>query len=137
VWTISYPRRSTPYQDVAFYTRLMAFSGAGAVAGALVVAWPSKNKRMGYMTLISRALFGTMMVGFALSRTSYVSALILFTAGSLLVMCLSLATSLAQLLAPPAPRTSRLYLLGGVPWAAHRSVVVRAEDWSRWLAPRR
>jgi sugar phosphate permease len=70
--------------------------------------------------LISLALFGTMMVGFALSRTIYVSALILFTAGSLLVMCFSLATSLVQLLAPPELRGREvsIYLvafLGGSP----------------------
>jgi MFS family permease len=72
------------------------------------------------MMVTSLALFGTMMVGFALSRTIYVSALILFTAGSLLVMCLSLANSLAQLLAPPElrGRVVSVYLvafLGGSP----------------------
>jgi predicted MFS family arabinose efflux permease len=98
----------------------MAFSGAGAVTGALVVAWPSQNRHMGRTMLTSLALLGTMMVGFALSRTIYVSALILFTAGSLLVMSFSLANSLAQLLAPPElrGRVVSFYLvafLGGSP----------------------
>jgi MFS family permease len=112
--------RDVFHQDVTFYTRLMAFSGAGAVTGALVVAWAGQNRRMGRVMLTSLALFGTMMVGFALSRTIYVSALILFTAGSLLVMCFSLANSLAQLLAPPElrGRVVSFYLvafLGGSP----------------------
>jgi len=112
--------RDVFHQDVRFYTRLMTCSGAGAVAGALVVAWLGKNKHMGRLLLIFLALLGTMMVGFALSRTVYVSALILFAAGSLLVMCFSLTTSLAQLLAPPAlrGRVLSIYLvafLGGSP----------------------
>jgi hypothetical protein len=61
-------------------------------------------QHMGRTLLISLALFGTMMVGFAMSRTFYLSASIPFTAGLLLVMCFSLTTSLAQLLAPPELR---------------------------------
>jgi MFS family permease len=117
------------HQDVTFYTLLMACSGAGAVTGALVVAWPAKNRRMGRMMLISLALFGTMMVGFALSRTIYLSALILFTAGSLLMVGFSLATSLAQLLAPPElrGRVVSIYLvafLGGSPLGSLASGVL-------------
>jgi MFS family permease len=115
--------RDVFHQDVGFYTRLMTFSGAGAVTGALVVAWLGNSKHMGRMLLISLALFGTMMVGFAMSRTFYPSALILFTAGLLLVMCFSLTTSLAQLLAPPElrGRVVSIYLvafLGGSPIGA-------------------
>jgi MFS family permease len=84
------------------------------------VAWLGTNKRMGRLLLIVLALFGTTMVSFALSETFYISALILFTAGSLLVMGFALATSLAQLLAPPElrGRVFSLYLvafLGGSP----------------------
>ncbi|MEO8680902.1 MAG: MFS transporter [Vicinamibacterales bacterium] len=88
------------HQDVGLYTKLMTCSGAGAVTGALVVAWLGKNRHMGRMLLIFLALFGTAMVGFSLSRNIYLSAVILFFGGSLLVMCFSLTTSLAQLLAP-------------------------------------
>jgi hypothetical protein len=41
------------------------------------------------------------IVGFGLSRNIYLSALILFISGALFVMCSSLTTSLAQILAPP------------------------------------
>lgn len=108
------------HRGVGFYTQLMTFSGAGAVLGALIVAWLGKNKHMGRILLILLALFGTTIVGFGLSRRTYQSALILFMSGSLLVMCSSLTTSLAQLLAPPEfrGRVVSIYLvafLGGSP----------------------
>jgi MFS family permease len=112
--------RDVFHRDVGFYTQLMTFSGAGAVVGALVVAWLGKNKHMGRILLISLTLFGTIIVGFGLSRNTYLSALILFTGGSLFVMCSSLTTSLAQLLVPPEfrGRVLSIYLvasLGGSP----------------------
>ena len=91
-------------EDVTFYTYLMTCSGAGAVTGALIVAWMGKHSRMGRLLLVFLGLFGLSMVGFALSRTIYLSATVLFLAGCLLVMCFSLTTSLAQLLAPPELR---------------------------------
>jgi MFS family permease len=112
--------RDVFHRDVGFYTQLMTFSGAGAVMGALIVAWLGKNKHMGRILLILLTLFGMIIVGFGLSRNTYVSALILFSGGSLFVMCSSLATSLAQLLAPPEfrGRVLSIYLvafLGGSP----------------------
>lgn len=108
------------HQDVGFYTQLMTFSGAGAVIGALIVAWLGKNKHMGRILLILLTLFGTIIVGFGLSRRTYLSALILFIGGSLFVMCSSLTTSLAQLLSPAElrGRVLSIYLvafLGGSP----------------------
>ena len=91
-------------EGVTFYTYLMTCSGAGAVTGALVVAWMGKRANMGRLLLIFLALFGLAMVWFSLSRSIYLSAMVLFMAGSLLVMCFSLTTSLAQLLAPPELR---------------------------------
>ena len=91
-------------QDVTFYTRLMTFSGAGAVTGALVVAYIGKHRHIGKLLLIFLGLFGAAMTAFSLSRTPWLSAALLFAAGALLVMCFSLTTSLAQLLAPPELR---------------------------------
>jgi hypothetical protein len=73
-----------------------------------------KNKHMGRILLILLTLFGTIIVGFGLSRRTYLSALILFTGGSLFVMCSSLTTSLAQLFAPPefSGRVVSIYLVG-------------------------
>ena len=70
--------------------------------------------------LIFLGLFGAAMASFSLSRTPALSAVILFIAGALLVMCFSLTTSLAQLLAPPElrGRVVSIYMLafrGGSP----------------------
>jgi MFS family permease len=91
-------------RDVEFYSRLMTFAGLGAVTGALVVAYIGKHRHIGKLLLILLAMFGGTTALFALSRTPELSALILFIGGSLLVMCTSLTTSLAQLLAPPELR---------------------------------
>ena len=92
------------HQDVGFYTKLMTCSGAGAVTGALVVAWLGKNKHMGRILLVILTIFGGAMAAFSLSRNIYLSAAILFMAGSMLTLSFSLTTSLAQLLAPPELR---------------------------------
>jgi MFS family permease len=107
-------------QDVGFYSRLMTFSGAGAVTGALIVAYIGKHRHIGRLMLIFLGLFGTAMAAFSLSRTPMLSAAILFVAGALLVMCFSLTTSLAQLLAPAElrGRVVSIYMLafrGGSP----------------------
>ena len=107
-------------QDVGFYSRLMTFSGAGAVTGALIVAYVGKHRHIGRLLLIFLALFGTTMAVFSLSRTASLSAMLLFVAGALLVMSFSLTTSLAQLLAPPElrGRVVSIYLVafrGGSP----------------------
>jgi predicted MFS family arabinose efflux permease len=93
--------RDVFHRDVDFYTELMTFTGGGAVTGALIVAWLGTNRYMGRILLILLTLFGMIIVGFGLSRNIYLSALILFISGALFVMCSSLTTSLAQILAPP------------------------------------
>jgi predicted MFS family arabinose efflux permease len=112
--------RDVFHGDAAFYTRLMSFSGVGALTGALVVAWMGKSKHMSRTLLIVLVLFGISMIGFAQSRTIYTAAPILFIAGALLVLAFSLTTSLAQLLAPTElrGRLVSIYLvafLGGSP----------------------
>jgi predicted MFS family arabinose efflux permease len=86
----------------------------------LVVAWVGKHRHIGKLLLVSLALFGTAMSAFSLSRTPVLTAILLFVAGSLLVMCTSLTTSLAQILAPPElrGRVVSIYMLafrGGSP----------------------
>jgi MFS family permease len=107
-------------QDVGFYSRLMTSAGAGAVTGALIVAYIGKHRYIGKLLLIFLALFGTAMAVFSLSRTPVLTFALLFLAGSLLVMCTSLTTSLAQLLAPAElrGRVVSIYMLafrGGSP----------------------
>jgi MFS family permease len=107
-------------RGVDFYWQLMTFAGAGAVTGALVVAYIGKHRHMGKLLLIFLGLFGAAMALFSLSRNPALSAAILFISGSLLVMCTSLTTSLAQLLAPGdmRGRVVSIYMLafrGGSP----------------------
>ncbi len=86
--------------DVGLYSRLMTIGGAGAVTGALIVAYVGKHRHIGRLLLVCLALFGAAMALFSLSRTLVLSSVILFFGASLLVMSTSLTTSLAQLLAP-------------------------------------
>lgn len=88
------------HQDVGLYTRLMASSGAGAVTGALLVAWFGRSRKMGPMLLGVLTAFGVAMTAFAFSRQLWLSQALLFLAGGLLVSSFSLTTSLVQLIAP-------------------------------------
>jgi MFS family permease len=84
---------------VGEYSRLMAFSGAGAVAGALVVAWMGRSEHMGRTLLVVLAVFGVLLVGFALSRVLWVSYILLLAGGAALIIVFSMLTSLVQLIA--------------------------------------
>ncbi len=85
---------------VGEYSRLMAFSGAGAVTGALVVAWLGRFPHMGRTLLLVLAAFGVLIVLFSVSRTLWVSRALLFVGGGALIIVFSLLTSLVQLIAP-------------------------------------
>jgi MFS family permease len=87
-------------QDVGLYTRLMTFAGAGAVLGALVVAWIGKHRHMGLMMIVLQGLFGLFVIAVSFSRSIALTEVLLFIAWFLLVMCMSMTTSLVQLLAP-------------------------------------
>jgi MFS family permease len=103
------------------YSRMMAFSGAGAVTGALAFAWLSRHShRMGRRMLIMQGLFGLLVIGFAFSRTMWLSELLLFTGGICMVIMASSMTSLAQLIAPDdmRGRVMSVYMVafrGGMP----------------------
>jgi MFS family permease len=87
-------------QDVGLYTQFMTIAGMGAVVGALTVAWVGKHRHMGMMLLVVQALLGLISIGFALSTSIWLSQLLLFAGGAMLVTCFSMTTSLVQLLAP-------------------------------------
>jgi len=88
------------HQGVGQYSKMMAFSGAGAVTGAIVVAWLGRFEHMGRVLLTMQVVFGLLIVAFALSRTLWLSHLILFAGGSALIIVFSMLTSLVQLIAP-------------------------------------
>jgi MFS family permease len=106
--------------EVSIYTHMMAFSGAGAVIGALVVAWLGRFKHMGLTLLIVQALFGALIVAFALSRVWWWSCVLLFCTGAALIVVFSMTASLVQLIVPDhlRGRVVSIYMVafrGGMP----------------------
>jgi len=102
------------------YSQLLAFSGAGSVVGALVVAWLGKFPRMGLTSLLVQAVYGLLIVAFAASRTLWLSNVLLFLIGASLMVVFSSVTSLIQLIAPNEMRgrVMSIYMVafrGGMP----------------------
>jgi MFS family permease len=106
--------------DINRYSHMMAFSGAGAVCGALIVAWLGRFRHMGLMLLIVQATFGALVTAFALSRVAWLSDLLLFFTGASLLMVFSMTASLVQLIVPDnlRGRVMSIYMVafrGGMP----------------------
>jgi MFS family permease len=105
---------------VTQYTKLMAFAGAGAVTGALVVAWLGRFRHMGLAVLALQVAFGTLVVLFAMTRVLWINELLLFAAGACMVMVFATLSSLVQLIAPNEMRgrVMSIYMVafrGGMP----------------------
>lgn len=105
---------------VAQYTRLMSAAGAGAVAGALVVAWRGHAPRMGRAVLLIQVAFGLLVALFAVTRVVWLNAVLLFGAGACMVIVFASLSSLVQLHAPDEMRgrVMSLYMVafrGGTP----------------------
>jgi MFS family permease len=108
------------HENADTYSHMLAFSGAGSIVGALVVAWLGRFKRMGFTTLIVQVMYGLLMFAFALSRVLWVSEVILFFTGAAMMIVYSTVTSLVQLIAPDEMRgrVMSIYMLafrGGMP----------------------
>ena len=109
------------YQEgVAEYSRMMAFSGAGAITGSLIVAWLGRFKHMGVWTLLVQVSFGLLIVLFAVTRVIWLSYALLFFTNVALMVVFSTVTSLIQLIAPNEMRgrVMSIYLVafrGGMP----------------------
>ncbi|RPJ73110.1 MAG: MFS transporter, partial [Acidobacteria bacterium] len=105
---------------VGRYSQMMAYSGAGAVAGAVVVAWLGRFRAMGAWALGVQVVFGALIVLFAISRLPLLSNLLLFAGGAALIVVFSLMISLVQLIAPNEMRgrVMSIYMVafrGGMP----------------------
>ena len=112
--------RDIYHGDVERYSQMMAFSGAGAVCGALVVAWLGRFKHMGLTLLSVQFAFGLFITAFALCRIGWLSNLLLFLAGSALIVVFSMTASLVQLIVPDhmRGRVVSVYMVafrGGMP----------------------
>jgi MFS family permease len=107
-------------EGVGQYSEMMAYSGIGAVAGALLVAWLGKFRHMGLTALLVQVIVGGLIVAFALTRVLWVTHVLLLVTGAAMIISMSLVTSLAQLIAPDEMRgrVLSIYMLafrGGVP----------------------
>jgi MFS family permease len=105
---------------VGRYSVMMAFSGAGAVVGALVVAWLGRSKHMGLTLLLVQLMFGMLVTAFAFSRIGWLSYLLLFLDGAALLVVFSMTASLVQLIVPDhlRGRVMSIYMVafrGGMP----------------------
>jgi MFS family permease len=112
--------REVFHGDVGTYSRMMAFSGAGAVLGALVVAWLGRFRHMGLTLLLVQVVFGLLIASFAVSRMFWLSNLLLFCAGACLLAVFSMTASLVQLIVPDhlRGRVMSIYMVafrGGMP----------------------
>ena len=105
---------------VGRYSWMMAFSGMGAVAGALVIAWLGRFKHMGRTLLVVQLVFGALIAAFAFSRIFWLSGVLLFFSGAALIMVFSMTSSLVQLIVPDhlRGRVVSIYMVafrGGMP----------------------
>jgi MFS family permease len=106
--------------NIAEYTYFLSAAGAGAVTGALVVAWYGRFRRMGRALLIVQVVFGVLVTLFAATRDFWVGTALLFGIGACMVMVFATLSSLVQLNAPDQMRgrVMSLYLVafrGGMP----------------------
>ena len=81
------------------YTTLLSCSGAGAVAGALMVA-AFRSKHQGRNQLLTLCLLGLITFAFALSPNIYVACGLIALAGVALMAVFNMNTSLVQLIVP-------------------------------------
>jgi MFS family permease len=107
-------------EDEAHLSLMMTMSGAGAVVGALIVAWLGKFEHMGRTLLLVQLVFGGLVVAFALLPITEVRYVLLFLIGAALLMIFSLTNSLVQLTVPDElrGRVISIYLVafrGGMP----------------------
>ena len=106
--------------DAIHLSRMMTVLGAGAVVGALVVAWMGQFTTMGRTLLVVQIAFGGLVAAFALLPVTAFTYVILFLGGAALLMVFSLTNSLVQLTVPDElrGRVMSIYLVafrGGMP----------------------
>ena len=101
--------------DVVLYTRMMTVAGAGAVLGAIVVAWIGKHRHMGLMLLVLQGVFGLFVVALSFSRIVALTE-VLLVRRVVSARDLHLADDLAGAVARARgiARARGQYLLGGV-----------------------
>ena len=80
------------------YTLMLAASGLGSVAGALIVAAVGQIKNKGQIALLMLICMGVAMTAFSLSSRLPLSCIFLFICGAALIGCFAMISSLVQLI---------------------------------------
>jgi predicted MFS family arabinose efflux permease len=80
------------------YSILLACSGAGSVAGALVVAALGNIQKKGLSALLMLLVLGAGIVAFALSKSILLSCVLLLISGAALMAVFSMISTLVQLI---------------------------------------
>lgn len=88
--------RNVFHRDAKGYSVLLAAFGIGAILGAFGVAAFGHVERKGRLAVGMQMFFGTLMAGFAISRTPLVSYLLLGLAGAALMVVFALFMTLVQ-----------------------------------------
>ena len=106
--------------DATQLSWMMTALGAGAVTGALTVAWLGKFPRMEQTLMLVQIVFGSLVAVFALLPLTIFSYVVLYFGGMALLMVFSLTNSLVQLAVPNElrGRVISIYLVafrGGMP----------------------
>lgn len=84
--------------DPRIYTSMLSVSGAGAVAGSLIVASLGNIANKGRVALTMLTCLGVAIAGFALSKSLIFSYILLFLAGIALIAVFTMIQSLVQLI---------------------------------------
>lgn len=84
---------------VGMFTVLQTVEGAGAIAGAFLVASRRRGKNTGRDAVIALTSLGILMAAFALSSNLWLSCFFLFFGGVAIVTCFALVNSLVQFVA--------------------------------------
>lgn len=80
------------------FTLLLSCSGAGSVAGALIVAGLGNVRNKGRVALLMLTCLGAAIAGFALSKSVVMSCALLFLSGASLIAVFAMISSLVQLI---------------------------------------
>jgi len=83
---------------------LMAASGVGALAGAVVLAARKSVRGLGRMIAISSAIFGAGLIGFSQSRVLWLSLVLLFAAGFGMMTQMASSNTILQTIVPDERR---------------------------------
>src|SRR5439155_2979706 len=86
------------HTGVGGYSSLLSTSGAGAVTGALLIAWLGDLQRKGRTALLMQLLLGLVLIAFALSSIAWLAYPLVFLGGVFMMSVFALISSLVQLL---------------------------------------